>query len=712
MTTVPELHEIAIACGSGGAYVEVSDDIRLEQPVTRRWGRDSEFDDVGPGSFAFTLANAGGKYTPGNAATTLDTPIVEGMGVCWQLGDRLVSGRIRSAQPFFLGGLVSDDTARVRIVVDDMLGLAARHRLDSTLAEVIERATPWRWWPLDDAAGSSEAASAIPGISPLTNAGIPVPDVAVFGADGLPGVSVRQTRIRSVLPLGAARLDDFPRPSAPVPYESLLDLGWWGVWITPESWQTAYLELNYRFGNVGFARQIALGVVPSASRGPMLAYVNVEGAGVNYGPAVDIGVPHYYAVHVTLSTNGTSHTLSATPYLDGRAWSSPIAGTSTSGTLNAQNVTPYVTLYSRSHVNGDDGSPPSALFSQLTLTKESPLGFVGAAAATQELRWEAVTHLNPEIIVDTLPAGLSQAPQGALDYGGKSVLDLINDLNRTEQGHVYTATTGTLTAPEQKLIVRERDRTQTVTMTFNLDEINDPTDYIRDLSNTVSTAVARGPAAVGAATDESLIPLVGTASSTTPVLLANAGDLREWAQDRIIRGKNYAIRAPRLVVDYLGNDDERWEWDDLKALVPGDRIRLTNVPEQIGATELEGYIIGGEEDHSTDRKRFIFHLAPVLPRTAIFDTDQFMADGALTLSTLVSSSTTSFSIATSDSTARLETATFPYNLRIDDEIVTVTACTSATPQVATVTRGAAGTTAAAHSSGATVELATPALFAF
>ena len=70
------------------------------------------------------------------------------------------------------------------------------------------------------------------------------------------------------------------------------------------------------------------------------------------------------------------------------------------------------------------------------------------------------------------------------------------------------------------------------------------------------------------------------------------------------------------------------------------------------------------------------------------------------------------SVTTSVATTLLETVTFPYTLEIDSEQVTVTGCTSATPQVVTMTRGANSTTPAAHTAGALVDVPTDALYAF
>ena len=88
----------------------------------------------------------------------------------------------------------------------------------------------------------------------------------------------------------------------------------------------------------------------------------------------------------------------------------------------------------------------------------------------------------------------------------------------------------------------------------------------------------------------------------------------------------------------------------------------------------------------------------------------------LTLPSGLAPAVTTMSVATTG--AKLETVTFPYYLIIDAasstwEVVQVTACTSATPQVATVVRGAGfGIGSSLHSAGATVEAYYPNTNAF
>ncbi len=61
---------------------------------------------------------------------------------------------------------------------------------------------------------------------------------------------------------------------------------------------------------------------------------------------------------------------------------------------------------------------------------------------------------------------------------------------------------------------------------------------------------------------------------------------------------------------------------------------------------------------------------------------------------------------------KLTTTDLPLTVQVDAEQITITACTSATPQVATITRGANGTTAAAHLANAAVTVLPDSIYAF
>ena len=89
-----------------------------------------------------------------------------------------------------------------------------------------------------------------------------------------------------------------------------------------------------------------------------------------------------------------------------------------------------------------------------------------------------------------------------------------------------------------------------------------------------------------------------------------------------------------------------------------------------------------------------------------------MGDAALSLFSAITSTATTMSVTTSVATTLLETVAVPYTLLIDQEQVTVTVCGTVAPQSVTVTRGANGTTPAAHAAGAVVDVAVSSLYAF
>src|SRR5438270_17099 len=92
------MHKIALACGTSGAYVEVTSYVEFGQGIAYNYGRPDQFSDPAPGTFTFTLNNADGRFTPGNTASPLATTVTEGMGVAWLLGARLVHTQILSVQ--------------------------------------------------------------------------------------------------------------------------------------------------------------------------------------------------------------------------------------------------------------------------------------------------------------------------------------------------------------------------------------------------------------------------------------------------------------------------------------------------------------------------------------------------------------------------------------------------------------------------------------
>ena len=293
--------------------------------------------------------------------------------------------------------------------------------------------------------------------------------------------------------------------------------------------------------------------------------------------------------------------------------------------------------------------------------------------------------------------------------------DPLNDVVRTEQGYIYTITTGTLLAPVQKVTIRDRTRPATVSQTFAMTEIHGSPDFIRNITNIISSVKVDGVNSTQTVKDDSLKPFVESASTSGSTLFTSGSDLIAWGQDRLIRGKNVALRIASFTIDPRSLPSNRRA--DIQGLVPGDRIQITGLPSaQLGFSTLDAWVIGGAENHGPSTSKFTFYISPTLPRTAVFDTedDRYMADGVLYLSANVNASATSLSIATYDPITRFTTsgADFPIDVIVGAEQMRATGCSAATPQVMTVVRGVNGTTAATHTAGDLLDLAEESLIAF
>lgn len=690
----PSVHQVSLACGVDGAWVDCSDDVRTESPVQGRWGRVSDFDDTRPGVFSFDLDNGDGKYAPKNAASSLDTPVHRGMGVAHFVDGLKRSGTIRSAQPYFIDDFASAGSSLVRVMCDDMLGNAARHDIGGDLALDLWRAAGgFLRWPLDDAAGT-EVGHEENGVQPI---------FLRSGADGtntfgvvsdIPAPSVLE--VKSVSTNFPLQVGDFtfgafnggPLPNFVYGTETMGAVGFW-----LESPAAGLISLNW-VTNSGISATV------SVSAAGVLSMTTAGGATPAMSSALAAGRAYYVSVSSATTFAAGVWTVVFTLWVDGVN-----IGTSTSSTTPA--ALPDSSRSIRSiYVNNATNST----YRLANLTHSlSRIDETGVNETTAAARLECLVATTPDVTLDTLPtlASAILAEAGVL----RTTLDAFNDVIRTEQGYIWSETTGPITAPVQKIKVRARDRGETVDAahTFSVDEIDRAPEFVTDIANMVSEATANGPVASQTAVDPDLIPDVGSASDSQGVLLRDSPDLKAWAEDRIIRGAVDELRVAQFTLDALSID----RWSDIVALRPGDRVRIGDLPlEQLGVDYIDGWLLGGSYSLSfPDRMLFTFYMQPALPATAKYGSNKYMAGGALTLSAaIVSPSATTMSVATTG--PKLSTTAVPYDLLIDDEQVTVTACNSATPQVATITRGVNGTTAATHTTAATIELAERSRYAF
>lgn len=694
----------SVAVGFAGAMTDVSSSADLDEGVTFSWGRESEFEDTRPSEFSFTLDNADGKFTPDNTASTLPSPLTEGMLACWQLGSRLVSGRIREIRPVFPDG--ESAWAQVQLTCDDDLGVAARTDLpESVMESLVVGATPYAYWPHSEAAGSAAAYDQSGEAQPY----FAVPryslgaQIASFGYT--PDSSSSETRSLFVADgLTIQYWSTFNNGTFATPAFGTNEAGVYGFRLTPLVWSldsSTWFDIRITLAN-GKSFWFQAG---SSSPLRMGAGWSTTSIG-SFTTDMVRGVSSYFTVALTIS----GANLVGSVYQDGVFINT--YSTAHGGLTSAAQLKPSLIEMS----SGSGTSLNQYVFSDLSYTADRVAGeLVPQATVTSAL--EAAAASVPSVTLTAVPASFSTQATGAVSFSG-SALDAMNDAIRTEQGYIYTTTTGTLTAPSQSIVARERVRPSSVSYTFDAElELDGAPDLVRDLTDMVSqvtvngTTTSRAVKSSGTFTNKQLTERVGSANTSESTLNLNSLDLIAYGEDRLNRGANIQIRVAQLTIDAMTTPTDRST--DLLAMIPGDRIQIINLPNaQLNFTTWDGWLIGATEQHTTEKHTFTLYLQPVQASPGIFDTDVFAAGTSLTLSAGINSSVTSMSVATTDAKFTTSGGDLPLTVLVDSEQITVTACTSATPQVMTITRGANGTTAAAHSSGAQVELVSPAIFGF
>lgn len=681
---------VAMGIGSSGAMTAVTSYVNLVQGVRYTYGRTSEFDDVRPGEFSFVLENTDGRFTPENPASPLATLVTEGMQVCWQAGARLVTGKITAIEPEFPGDQAA--WASVRITCDDMLGDAARTRLgEDFTAAMISAAGGYAHWPLEDEEGSSSAVEVLAGQPPLQNGG-PVGYGAApltFGVAGIEGVSATQVQAEGT----SSNVSAFGTAGSfkPIEYDSG-EVGSWGVWVTP---------LASAGGSFSFTVQLASGT--TVGFGQMTTVAGIDqwatqlGAALTLsstGVAMQAGVPAYLGLTLTHDASN----LYVDYYING------VLEDSRSTAVALTNATKQpATVMFQHEADGTriSGWQASNLSHTRSLVRAELL-----ASLTLADRAKAVAATVPGFSL-TDPVGLWDAPIDPPSRSG-SALDILNDIVRTEQGSIYQEVTGTVTSPTVSVVLRPRDRPESIAATLDNDtELNGSPSVVRDITNLVRAVTVEGPE-VSVVVADSALATRTAATTSDETLLALERNLREWGEDRLIRGANISLRIAAATVDAMSTPSATGT--EILALVPGDRLHFTGLPDdQLGFDTWDGWFLGASETHALEEHKFELALAPVLGHDPVFDTDRFMSDGELTLNAGINSSTTSVVYATTG--PEFVNTTLPVTIVVDSEQMSVTAVNQGTNTL-TVTRGVNGTTAASHSSGAVVELTSEVVYAF
>ena len=314
---------------------------------------------------------------------------------------------------------------------------------------------------------------------------------------------------------------------------------------------------------------------------------------------------------------------------------------------------------------------------------------------------------------------------GSYPISGKTALQASRDTSATEDG-------GSALFVDVDGRVRFNDRTTrnvgTPAITFDAQADLDGSTWAPsfDALGVIdqSTATRNGGGSV-TVTDGSTTPAT---TSTTFYSLTDESLLSHAQYD--LWSTSSQLRLPQVAVDLIHAQNSATLYTALGSVTIGSLARITNIPNTVidGAgstklvfpyTQIDGYVEGWSEDIRIDSYRVVFDLSPALPRF-LLETGTLgrlvETAGSMTLNGSITGSATSISVATSGGNPTFSTTAGDYSptallIKIDEEILAVTAApaSSVTPQTLTVTRGALGTFANAHSTGASVSVYTGAL---
>ena len=301
-------------------------------------------------------------------------------------------------------------------------------------------------------------------------------------------------------------------------------------------------------------------------------------------------------------------------------------------------------------------------------------------------------------------AGTEESPMGAWDPTGADPLAQLQDTAQAEHGIVFVDPyDGSLNFYNRAY--RGTSSTPALTLDEAADIIgSDFSNVIEDAKIVNSVTVTAADNLSYTATDAASIATNGRLSVADTVNVQTVTDAVQHAHWYL---SNYATARPRIAtitVDALTSPNPNI-LQGLAELDFGDRVRVTNLPDGIGAaSRLEGFVEGITWAISSSQVTATLDLSPATPAEMVVSETNYsrLAPDAGTVPTAdLSSGATSVTMTTGSS--GWTTTDAPFDLALDDETVTVTAVTGST---LTITRAQRGTTAAAHTA-ATCAVAFP-----
>lgn len=597
------------------AYVEVG---TASIDITRGSGDlDSS---VNPSTLSLTFVNKDGRFTPGYTSGAYYPNVVLGKRIQVHSFDGATyyprfdgyidtlpvqwapSGRYAEATVTAVDRLKKLGR---QIVVDDIIG---RHIKAQTGAGGFANCSLVDYWPMGDPADTT-----IP-----SNHGLPAPDPAAL----VSGVLSRLTA--APVPTDAASAVEFGSATGP---------GTDGLTAvqTTDAGFTCVSRV-YSLGHcmfMGFFRVVTL----DPTNGPTLIDLTTqnppEGATLTIAPVTGIltltvtsdstatssistsgsvadGQTHHFAIRLDLGTS-----IQGELYLDGAAVGNTagvgvvstglrgllintVARTSTPGVSTTTNVLVM------SHVAGfTDNNSQVTDFA--TISTAGLTGFAGETSAARFTRVSGFASVTP-VVTGTSGTQTMGALKGV---AGRSVLDLMQEVQDTENGAMFTQTGG-----DVQLVPRTTFYNQAAALTLTTGQYGDDLTFLADdsrLLNDVTVTDANGT--VQEVSNATSITANGTYSLAKTLNTTNSNEALAWAQWQVNAVSTTNARVSQVSLDLLAVSAQRTTaW----AVDIGNRIDLTGLPSSAPASSVSLQVAGYTESYSLTSYVMTFNTIPFL----------------------------------------------------------------------------------------------------
>lgn len=685
-------------------WVDITDDVRVDDGITISAGRPDESGQVDPGTCSLALDNSTGDYSRTNPLGAYYPDLAKNTPLRVQID--LGSGYVTR----FIGDVVgwpprwdkSGNLATAYVTAAGIIRrLAQRDKpLQSALYRAVVASNPLYYWPLEDVSGAVQA-------TPVAG-GIPLTGPAKFGTADPPGGSqpVLQTDYdprNDPIPDLSTHLEATLTATTPTMttwrIEAIVQFP--GVWTVDDIAPVFCLEWT----TLGTATDWGLYFSDVDQTWTIDATVSGTRTTITTTTLAQDGEWHHVRLDGSVSGGNTNYEL----FIDGV---SIVSGSLTGGTSTVPNTIGVGINFEDTNRDHRPAIGHVAIWSShpTTDTVDAWTGWAGETAA------DRIERLCTENGVPITIVGTAAESQAMGAQPADSLLALLRECEETDGGVLYEDSAGLAYQ------VHAARRNAVVTLELDADagdlaEAPEPADDDQRLVNDVTASRSNGGSVRYEATgDYSPDGPVGRYDEEITINPETDADLQFHAEWRVHLGTVDDLRWPMLDLNLAHSSGLRADW--LTCAV-GSRITVDNPPSVASSTSLDLFIEGFAEVLSWRVWRVALNCSPARPWiTAVVDGAGTavepvwrLTSATSTLASGISSSATSLSVATAS--APLWTTTeVPFDIEVGGEQLTVSAISGASsPQTFTISARAVNGITKSHLSGATVKLWRPAVLA-